>query len=328
MNLIDRIGRGKILTIVLFVIYISGYAQSPDSRIQLADPTIFYHSGTYYLYGTGSKPYHDGFVVYTSNDLKNWKGPVGATNGYALAKGDAFGNAKFWAPQVFQYNNKFYMAYTANEHIAIATSDSPLGPFRQTVKSSLIEGEKRIDPYVFIDEDGKKYLYHVVVANGGNRIFVAQLKDDFSGIKRETLKECITATEHWENTENDKWSVTEGPTVVKKGATYYLLYSANHFKSKDYAVGYATSKSPFGPWVKSSESPIISRKNIAQNGVGHGDLFQGKNEKWKYVFHSHFSENVISPRLTAIVDVEDLDKKNKDKIKVKPKSFHFLEKTP
>ena len=319
----------RLLTVLTFVVVCfasSSYAQQNSSRIQLADPTIFYSANTYFLYGTGSKPYHDGFVVYTSKDLKNWQGPAGATNGYALAKGDAFGNAKFWAPQVFQYKNKFYMAYTANEHIAIARSDSPLGPFKQTTKSTLIEGEKRIDPYVFIDEDDKKYLYHVVVANGGNRIFVAELKDDFSGIKSETLKECIAATEHWENTENDKWSVTEGPTVVKENDTYYLLYSANHFKSKDYAVGYATSKSPFGPWIKSSESPIISRNNIGQNGVGHGDLFKDKSGKWKYVFHSHFSENAIGPRLTAIVDVENLNKKNKSKVKVKSQSFYFLEK--
>ena len=69
--------------------------------IYLADPTIFYDQGTYYLYGTGNS--NEGFWVYTSQDLKTWKGPTGAKNGYALIKGDSFGSGKFWAPQVFLY---------------------------------------------------------------------------------------------------------------------------------------------------------------------------------------------------------------------------------
>ena len=68
--------------------------------IFLADPTIFYNEGTYYLYGTttGNSPLNgEGFQVYTSSDQKNWKGPVGAQSGLALKKGDAFGSQGFWA---------------------------------------------------------------------------------------------------------------------------------------------------------------------------------------------------------------------------------------
>lgn len=116
---------------------------SKDPAITLADPTIFYHMGIYYLYGTGGdKQTNQGFVVYTSPDLKNWTGPVGASEGYALKKGDAFGDKGFWAPQVFFYNNLFYMAYTANEHIAIAASSSPLGPFNNRKKSRLLKRKK------------------------------------------------------------------------------------------------------------------------------------------------------------------------------------------
>ncbi len=98
---------------------------SVKKNILLADPTIFYNNGVYYLYGTGSGQYSDGFISYTSADLKTWNGSDGIKDGYALRKGDAYGDAKFWAPQVFKYNNKFYIAYAANEHIAIAVSDDP-----------------------------------------------------------------------------------------------------------------------------------------------------------------------------------------------------------
>ena len=77
----------------------------------LADPTIFADKGQYYLYGTSSK---NGFLVYQSSDLKNWKGPVGKNKGLALSKGASFGTKGFWAPQVFKFKGQYYMAYTAD----------------------------------------------------------------------------------------------------------------------------------------------------------------------------------------------------------------------
>lgn len=296
--------------------------------IFLADPTIFYNDGTYYLYGTttGNTPLNgEGFQVYTSTDQKNWKGPVGVQGGLALKKGDAYGTTGFWAPQILQYNNQFYIIYTANENITVATSDSPLGPFRSISKEPLAAPVKQIDPFVFIDDDGKKYLYHVRLTNG-NRIFVAELNDDLLSIKPETLTECISAQLQWENTQNGDWPVAEGPTVLKKEGLYYLIYSANDFRNPDYAVGYATSKSPLGPWKKSASSPIISRNLIGQNGTGHGDLFLDKDSQLQYVFHTHFSGTSEAPRKAAIIEMNFVEKENELQLEAKKESFRFLKK--
>ncbi len=294
------------------------------STINLADPTIFYHKGTYYLYGTGGEKQNDqGFVVYTSTDLKSWSVPVGATGGYAFKKGDGFGKRGFWAPQVYHFQNKFYMAYTANEHIAIAVSDSPLGPFKQEKKKPLITQKRNIDPFIFIDDDGKKYLYHVIVDNGGNRIFAAEMEDDLSAIKPKTLVKCIEAETTWENIEKAAWSVTEGPTVIKQGNLYYLIYSANDFRSPDYAVGYAVSKNPLGPWKKFEGNPILGKFNTGKKGSGHGDLFKDKNGDWLYVFHTHNAENRVSPRKTALVEAT-FNLNNRQKLKLDANSFHYL----
>ncbi|AWK05569.1 beta-xylosidase [Flavobacterium crocinum] len=298
-------------------------AGSKESPILLADPTIFFDNGIYYLYGTttGETPLNgEGFLVYTSTDLKKWKGLVGAQNGLALKKGDAFGTKGFWAPQVFKYNNKFYMIYTADENIAIASSENPLGPFKSDLKAPMFDLGNQIDPFVFVDQDGKKYLYHVRLING-NRIFVAELKDDLSGIKEETLKECISGMLPWENTQNVSWPVTEGPTVLKHNDLYYMIYSANDFRNPDYAVGYATAKSPYGPWEKAADSPIISKKDVGINGVGHGDVFYDKNGKMKYVLHTHFSNNGVSPRKAGIIDIDF----EGTKIKANAKSFVLLQ---
>lgn len=290
--------------------------------IFLADPAIFNHNGTYYLYGTGSP---SGFLVYTSKNLKSWEGPKGVNDGLALRKGDAFGSRGFWAPHIFSYKNKIYMAYTANENIAIAESNNPLGPFKQSTKGPLDAPVKQIDPFIFMDDNEKKYLYHVRVDNGGNRIYVAEMKDDFSGIKQETLKECITATDYWEDIENAPWSVIEGPSVLKHNGLYYMVYSANHFKSKDYAVGYAVSDNPYGPWEKYQGSPIIRRDHVNQPGTGHGDFFQDNDHNLYYVFHTHNSDTAIHPRRTAIVKAEFVKSKNGiDKLKIDKRSFRYL----
>lgn len=300
-------------------------AQVLDSIVRLADPTILLDNGTYYLYGTSSNAYPAGFIVYTSTDLKEWKGPQGARGGYALRKGDSFGTSKFWAPQVFRYQDKFYMAYAADERIAIAIADSPLGPFVQSRIAPIVSQQKQIDPFVFFEGE-RAYLYHVVVGDGENKIYVAELEPSFDKVKPETLTECIGVDRLWENSEGAEWKVAEGPTVIKVGEEYLLFYSANHFRSKDYAVGYATSKSPFGPWKKQSEHPLISRRNTGQPGSGHGDLFQDKEGIWKYVFHTHRSDTSISPRKTALIDL--IIKNDRSPVSLNVNSFQYLKLAP
>lgn len=291
-------------------------AQSRKDTIRLADPTIFYEHNVYYLYGTGNP---NGFEVYTSSDLKTWK----RHDQLALEKGNSYGTKGFWAPQLFKYHNKYYMAYTADEHIAIATSNSLLGPFTQLVHQPISGNGKQIDPFIFKDPDGKLYLYHVRLDNG-NRIYVAKLKDDLSDIDQTTLKECIHAETGWENTEGSQWPVSEGPTVTKIGKLYYLFYSANDFRNINYAIGYATSASPLGPWMRYNGNPILSRENTGQNGSGHGDLFTEKDGMLYYVFHTHSSANTVGLRKTAVIGLS-VSKQFPAVISVRPESFRYLE---
>lgn len=290
--------------------------------IFLADPTVFYEEGTYYLYGTGGS--RDGFLVYTSANLKDWKGPVGVNDGYALVKGQSYGTKGFWAPQVFKYQGKYYMAYTADENIAIATSDSPTGPFKQTRLKALSGTGHKIDPFVFIDDDGKIYLYHVKLSKG-NRLFVTEMEKDLSDLKETTTQLCFEASAAWENTAHSNWPVMEGPTVLKHGQNYYLFYSANDFRNVDYAVGYAVAPTPYGPWKKYSGNPIISKHNIPAQGTGHGDFITGPQGDLFYVLHTHADNTSVSPRKTAIVKAGFVktDHTN-DIMRIDPASFYYL----
>ena len=203
----------------------------------------------------------------------------------------------------------------------IPGSNSPVGPFTGE-NVSIIPAQKTIDPYVFQDDDGKKYLYHVEFS-GGNKIYVAQLKDDLSGIIAETDTLCVSAQAPWETV---MANVVEGPTVIKHNGWYYLIYSANHFMSKSYAVGYAVSKSPFGPFVKNVSNPILSTANTGVPGVGHGDLFFDNSGKMFYVFHTHNADSAVSPRKTAVVSArfEKNQAGGADELKMDGKTFEYL----
>lgn len=263
-----------------------------STTLPIADPYVLLYDRTYYAYGTSVG---NGFEVYTSDDLETWK----RSSALALSEKDSYGDHNFWAPEVYyvEKEKKFYIFYSAEEHICVATSDSPYGPFVQDEQKPIRE-EGSIDTSVFFDDDGKAYLYFVRFTDG-NVIWVAELNDDLKSIKEETLTQCFAAEEPWELILP---KVVEGPSVIKQGDTYYLMYSANGYTSQDYAVGYATSKSPFGPWKKYEKNPILHNyKGLV--GVGHGAPFIDKEGKMRYVFHAHKSTTEIHPRDAYVVDM-------------------------
>mgnify|MGYP002449193364 CR=1 FL=1 len=45
-----------------------------------------------------------------------------------------------------------------------------------------------------------------------------------------------------------------------------MLYSANFFGGKNYAVGYATSQNPLGPFTKAANNPVL-QKDTEQGGI-------------------------------------------------------------
>lgn len=280
------------------------FAASPQegSPLTLADPYILFWNGKYYAYGTEA----EGFYAYVSEDLRHWERSARK----ALSPEDSWGSKWFWAPEVYYIKSKelFYMFYSAEEHICVATSRHPEGPFVQTLRQPIVPDEKGIDTSLFIDDDGKAYLYYVRFTDG-NVVWAAEMNDDLTGIKRETLTQCIRAEKKWETVQA---KVTEGPSILKRGETYYLIYSTNHFESKDYAVGYATSASPLGPWKKHKGNPILRRGKEAAKvslpdgsirqlfGTGHGAPFQCADGSYKYVFHAHENGQKVGMRRTYI----------------------------
>ena len=271
-------------------------------KVPLGDPFIMLWEGKYYAYGTYSS---DGIGVFVSDDLVKWS----STNSLALNKADVWADKWFWAPEVYHVNGKFYMYYSADEHICVATSDSPLGPFKQDVHKPMIENEKCIDNSLFIDDDGKPTLLFDRF-NDGLNIWIAELEDNLIDIKSGTMHKCMNVSQPWE----EIWPrVNEGSFIVKRNDVYYMTYSANSYESPFYGIGVATATNITGPWTKYEGNPILQKPGDLV-GVGHSAMFTDKEGKLRIVFHAHNSTEKIHPRHMYISTVSFGNKQGKEEM--------------
>lgn len=133
-------------------------------------------------------------------------------------------------------------------------------------------------------------------------VYGVEMKPDFSGVIGEPkllLRPPMTMDDQqaeWESRSvgevNRRW--TEGSYIFKEKDTYYMMYSSNYFGGKNYAVGYATSNSPLGPFKKANNNPVL-QKNVDQGGIvtgtGHNSITVTPDGKdMLCVYHGRTSE--------------------------------------
>lgn len=258
--------------------------------IDVADPFILEHEGIFYLYGTSAP---DGIRVLSSPNLVDW-----TEEGMALSAKDSWGDKWFWAPELTYRDGVFYMYYSVEERLAVATASHPLGPFVQEERLPICVTTPQIDSHVFQDTDGKYYIYFVRF-DEGNHVYGAVLNDDMLTFDESTAVKLLSPTEPWERT---MFPVNEGPFVLKHKGLYYLTYSGDHFESPGYGVGFAVSDKPLGPFKKYEHNPIM-QSNEAVHGSGHHSFIQVSTSSGKelfIVYHTHRSLSCVHPRVTAI----------------------------
>lgn len=279
-----------------------------------ADPFVLLADGKYYHYSTNAP---EGYHVLVSADLIHWE-----DRGYCLHKDDVQGETWFWAPEVLALGGKYYMVYTAEEHLGLAVSDSPAGPFVQTKKAWLSQ-HSGIDGHFMVDASGAVYLYYVRFDHG-NVIYGVKLADtaeQFIRMAEEGTVSIDDATEVRLLEVGEEWEthmgrVAEGPFVLQHNGKYYLTYSANDYQSPRYAIGYAVSDAPLGPYRKYDGNPILARKEPI-TGVGHHSFTTSKDgTRLICVYHCHNSLTKIHPRMTCIDPAEFVPGENGEDILV------------
>ncbi|WP_058306570.1 family 43 glycosylhydrolase [Gracilibacillus massiliensis] len=240
-----------------------------------ADPQIFVHDDTFYLY-----PTTDGFEgwsgtqfkAFSSKDLINWEDHGVILD---LATDDvewATGNA--WAPGFAEKDGKFYHYFSANQQIGVASSSSPTEGFEDALGEPLIPRDEysgqAIDPYVFTDDDGKSYFYW-----GNGSLWGAELNEDMISLAEEPV-----------NMTPDNFR--EGVVVFKRDDKYYLMWSENDTRDENYQVAYAIGDTPMGPWTKQD---VILNKDLAQGikATGHHSVLNIPDTDDYYIVYHRFS---------------------------------------
>ncbi len=276
-NFFKLLNRIYLLTTALFCFAYPVMAQNltppaPALPGATADPHIAVFGDTFYIYPTtdGSEGWMStDFRAWSSKDLRNWKDEGVILD---LPRDLTWAKVRAWAPAIAQKNGKYYFYFSADQNIGVAVSDKPTGSFKDPLGKPLIaKGAFRaqiIDPMVFVDDDGAAYLYF-----GQGNCFVVKLNDDMISFDAEQVKR-ITPTGY-----------NEGSFVFKRNGVYYLSWSEFDTRDPRYSVAYGTSNSPFGPFTKADNNPILQQKG-AVLGAGHHSIVQmpGQDE-WVIAYH-------------------------------------------
>lgn len=285
------------------------YQNPIGDMVDIGDPFVLKHDDVYYMYATSIPG--SGFLVWQSENLVDWDS---GSIAYAHNQQDErWATGDFWAPEVVYHNDLFYMVYSARDQsgsltTTIATSEHPTGPFKDQTIGIVERVGSFIDGHIFIDEDGTPYLYYVednyeniIDGNHVSHIYVQEMSEDLLTVQGEP-QFLLEPDQEWENP-NAEYQWNEGPFIVKQDNLYYLMYSANLFASEDYAIGYAVSDNPLGPFEKSDANPILSKD--MENGIsgpGHNSVTVGLDNETLYaVYHIHTDpENPSGDRRPAI----------------------------
>lgn len=285
-----------------------------------ADPAVLVYGDTVYVYATNDNQQMDftngkidnGFEkintlnVYSSKDLINWtfeaEIPVAGKNN---PKGPAKWATNSWAPAVCTNNvngkEKVFLYFAdSGNGIGVLSADSPTGPFIDPIGKPLVSRQTPntegvywlFDPAVFVDDDGKGYLYY---GGGHQKDFVhpksarcVALNDDMVSISGTPIT-------------LDPPYLFEDSGINKINGKYVYSYCTN-WTDREGATGpevspiaviaYMTSDKPLGPFKYQGYFLKNPGQYYGPYGNNHHWIFQFKN-KWYIAYHAQVVEKQI-----------------------------------
>jgi len=273
----------SIFTIFLFILSM-GISYADDVIVgyrHLADPGTLVYNGRVYLYASNddenSYDKDSGYkmksiVCVSSSDMKNW-----TDHGVVFeAPRDVSWAGRTWAPAAIARDGKIFLYFgNGGNGIGVATSSSPIGPFKDPIGKKLVETETPgvlpapnmwlFDPMTFIDDDGQAYMYFG--GNGDSNVRVIKLNKDMISVDGPALS--ITAPAFFEAS----W-------MHKRNGIYYFSYSSN--PRAQMRIDYMMSKSPTTGFTYAG---IVAAQPPQNNNNNHQGIFEFKGQ-WYHTYHN------------------------------------------
>ncbi|QYA24175.1 family 43 glycosylhydrolase [Gramella sp. MT6] len=237
-----------------------------------ADPAVIEFQGEYYMFVTRS------FGYWHSTDLVNWE----------------FIKPKQWffegsnAPTAFNYKDSlvYFAGDPAGYGSILYTDDPKSGEWTPTASIS----NNIQDSELFIDDDGKTYLYWG--SSNVHPLKVKMLDKDDRFLETGVQKELINLVEEehgWERFGENNYHPTlkegymEGASMTKHDGKYYLQYAAPGTQFNVYADAAYIGETPLGPFKYMKNNPMSFKPGGFTNGAGHGiTVKQTNGQYWHF----------------------------------------------
>ena len=239
------------------------------------------------------------------------------------------GSRQIWAPDVVKgKEGRYYLYYCPDgdgEAIGVAVCEEPAGQYEfygivQDKNGDWIGKRNgdiwQFDPGVFIDDDGKIYLYS---GNGPKTVSdigktpknscVMELSEDMMTIKEEPRR-LLPILGEAQGTGFEGHEFFEASSIRKIGEQYYLIYSSVNSRELCYAVSDKPDRGYLYGGVVSDNSGIIEEKRRNRIeimwGNNHGGIEQ-INGRWYVFYHrpsnkTQFSRQGCAEELTILED--------------------------
>jgi xylan 1,4-beta-xylosidase len=225
------------------------------SRREAADPTMITFRGEYWLFPSKSRGY------FHSKDLLHWS--------FVEAHGYPVDN---YAPTALVMNGKVYLTASDPTRQVYVTDDPMLGKWTVAADFGMSYG----DPDLFLDDDGRLYMYDGL--SGHDVLRVTELDPKIF----QQIKQVPGDANDQPNTPNlDTW--IEGSWMNKHNGTYYLQFAAPGTQFKTYGDGVLTSKNAMGPFTFASYSPFSFKPTGFVTGAGHSSTFAGLDGQFWHI---------------------------------------------
>ena len=251
----------RLLTMTA-VLPVLASAQNPIiSTVFTPDPAPFVYGDKVYLFtdhdedGRNRDFNMKDWMLFSTEDMVNWT-YLGTQVTTATFKWARQGQ-RAWACQGVERNGKWYWYVCCNkanggDALAVAVADDPQGPWTDAIGGPLAEGFGFIDPTVFVDDDGRAYLFW-----GNKGLWYGELNDDMVSFKNGWQEvpgyhdpKCfgeLQSKMNWAKGKNEMMTqYEEGPWVMKRNGTYYISYPAGGVPEH---MAYSTAPTINGPWT-------------------------------------------------------------------------------
>lgn len=286
-----------LLAVLLLALAAAGSARAatftnPVLPGDYPDPSVVRVGADFYATATSDR-WAPVFPVLHSRDLVHWQ-QVGSV----LDDAPAWAAGKrFWAPEITYANGRFVVLYAGLQRpgrfcIGVATAARGEGPWRDRGPLTCRDSGA-IDPVAVRREDGTHWLVWKAKGHGGG-LWAQQV--DLAALRvLGTALPLITPERAYER------GVTEGPSLVKRGPWWYLVYSGGNCCRPPctYVTAVARSANLLGPYEK-ARRPILESSS-ALRCPGHGTLVDLPDGRLFFLHHAYAAADVLNRRRQGVL---------------------------